>query len=90
VLGLGQKYYPIRWEYGSLFAIFGLLFAGVIVSVSMLQAGLDYLPRLAVKLGAIAAYALVGVGLGIASKENMMLARHALSSRLPLGSARTS
>jgi O-antigen/teichoic acid export membrane protein len=82
VLVLGQKYYPIRWHYGSLAAIFGVLFAGLIVSGGMQQAGFEYMPRLGVKLLALAAYASVGVGLGIASRENCTMARTALRRRL--------
>ena len=81
VLGLGQKYYPIRWEYGALALIFGMLFAGVIVTVWTLTASYPYLPRLGAKLLILAAYVAVGVGLGIASRENVRLARTALGGR---------
>jgi O-antigen/teichoic acid export membrane protein len=88
VLVLGQKHYPIRWEYGALTGIFGVLFAGVILSVWMREAGFAYMPRLGVKLLMLAIYGAVGAGLGIVSRENVMMARSALGARFHLGSVR--
>jgi O-antigen/teichoic acid export membrane protein len=86
---LGQKFYPIRWQYGAIITMFGLLFAGVIGSVWLREAGFGYPVRLAVKLGTLGAYAAAGVALGIASRENAMMARAALGSKPRIGSLRT-
>lgn len=81
VLVIGQRYYPIQWQYGPLTAIFGVLFAGVIGIVWMHQTGFGYGPRFAFKLGALAAYALVGVQLRILTRDNFLMARSALMQR---------
>lgn len=86
-LVLGQRYYRIHWQYSSLAWIFGVLFAGVIVTVWMHDAGVAYLPRLAAKGAALAVYALVGVQLGIISRENFGVARDALQRKLAVPTA---
>lgn len=89
VVALGQRHYPIRWHYPALFTMFGLLFAGVVVTLWMREAGFAYWPRLAAKLSAVGVYAAAGAALGIATRENVTMARHALGARFHLGSART-
>ncbi|HXG54554.1 MAG TPA: oligosaccharide flippase family protein [Vicinamibacterales bacterium] len=79
---VGQRYYPIRWQYPALAWIFAVLFAGVIGAVWMRDAGIPYLPRLAVKGMALGLYAAVGVQLGILSRANIAIARTALRRRL--------
>lgn len=81
-LAVAQRHYAIRWQYGPLAAIFGVLFAGVIAAVWLYESGAPYLPRLGAKAVALGAYAIVGVALGIISRENVGMARNALRARL--------
>ena len=77
-LVIGQRYYPIRWQYTSIAVIFGVLFVSVALTVALWIADVAYGPRLLVKLAGLAAYAVAGVGLGILSRDNMAMARSAL------------
>jgi O-antigen/teichoic acid export membrane protein len=83
-LAVGQRFYAIRWQYSALAWIFGVLFAAVIGAVWMRDAGMAYLPRLAVKGVAVAMYAAVGIHLGILSRKNVGMARAALHGRFPV------
>jgi O-antigen/teichoic acid export membrane protein len=86
-LVVGQRYYRIQWQYAALAWIFGVLFAGVILTIWLHDAGVGYVPRLAVKGATLGLYAVVGVQLGIISRQNFGLARDALQRKLAVPTA---
>jgi O-antigen/teichoic acid export membrane protein len=74
-LAVGQRYYRIEWERRKLLLIFGVLFAGVFVTIGLRQLGVDYPIRLAAKLALLGLYAWVGVRLRYITRENFGVAR---------------
>jgi O-antigen/teichoic acid export membrane protein len=90
VLALGQRCYRIDWERGRLGAIFGVLFASVLLTIALQRWGFDYPIRLAVKLVAIGAFAGLGVRLGYLTRENMGIARDLVLRRPVQAAVRSS
>jgi O-antigen/teichoic acid export membrane protein len=78
---IAQHYYKIDWEYRKLAAIYILFFISSIAMISMRSIGIDYLPRVFVKLAFLASYIYLGVKLKIITKENILLLKSFLPSR---------
>lgn len=72
-----QHYYPIRWEYGRLAWIFGLLAIFAIGAVILPSVVPAYPARLAIKLACLAGYAWLGVRYGYISADSLRLLRNA-------------
>lgn len=79
---LGQRYYAIRWERGALAAIIMTFFAasGTAIAITALDA--SYVGGLLVRILLAGAYVLVGVRLGVLTRETLVLAREALPAFL--------
>lgn len=77
-----QYYYRIDWEYGRVFAIFGLLFFAALVTAALREAGVVYGIRLVMKGGLLVAFTGLGLKLGFLSAENWRLVRGMVTQRL--------
>lgn len=79
---VAQRYYEIRWQYGRLGAMFGLLFAAALVVIVMGALGVDYWVRVVVKVLLVGLYLWLGVRLKVLSRANLVIVREALTGRL--------
>ncbi|MDZ4241399.1 MAG: oligosaccharide flippase family protein, partial [Candidatus Omnitrophota bacterium] len=69
IFAVAQRHYPVRWEYGRLAFIFGVLFVSAVGIIVMKHAGAPYPFLAGCKAAALAAYAAGGVRLGILTKD---------------------
>ncbi|MCC7418365.1 MAG: oligosaccharide flippase family protein [Acidobacteria bacterium] len=80
-LVVGQRHYPIQWETRRLLGIYGLLFAAAAAALVLQQSAMVWAAQLAIKLGLLAAFALLGLRLGYISRENAGMVRDILLRR---------
>ena len=72
---VGQRCFRIEWESRRMVAIFGLLFAGAFLTVALRGLDVPYAVRLVGKLGAVAAFFVLGRSLRVLTAENVILVR---------------
>jgi O-antigen/teichoic acid export membrane protein len=72
---VGQRCYRIEWESRRMLAIFGLLFAGAFLTIALRGMDMPYAVRLAGKLGAVAAFFVLGRRLRVITAENIIVVR---------------
>ena len=70
---ISQHYYRIRWEYGNLAYIFLTFFGFSILIILFRNMNTAYSVLLGVKIIAVAIYTLIGIKVGVISKENYAL-----------------
>lgn len=80
---VSQRYYQIKWEYGKLSAIFLTFFGFSILIVILRNLNISYSILFAMKLVAVAIYAMIGVKFGVISKESCLLVIGMLSKFKP-------
>lgn len=74
---VGQRYYPVRWQYGRLGAIFGLFFASTILVLVMTTLDVNYALRLLTKVALALLFLGLGVRIKLISRENLGAVRNA-------------
>jgi O-antigen/teichoic acid export membrane protein len=79
---ISQHYYKIDWEYRKVGAIYLLFLISSITMIIMRHIGFDYLLRLLVKFTFLSAYLYLGVKLKIITKENILLIRRSIASKV--------
>jgi O-antigen/teichoic acid export membrane protein len=82
LLVLGQRHYAVRWQYGSLASIFGVLLLGVSGAVWLREADYAYAGRLMFKAAVVGLYAAVGVWLGLLNRDGLTKASAAIRGGL--------
>jgi len=78
---VGQRYYPIRWQYRRMGMIFGLFFASTILILGMNTLGVDYAVRVVTKIALALLYLGLGVHIKLVSRESFSVLRKAFVLR---------
>jgi len=78
---MARRYYRIEWEAGKLALMAAVLAAGSALAILMARTGLPYGARLAVKLGAVGAYAALGSRFDILTAHNFQIAWSVLARK---------
>lgn len=72
---VGQRCFRIGWESRKLLAIFGLLLVSALLTVVLRGMDVAYAVRIAAKVGALAAFVVLGIRIRVISTENMTMVR---------------